>query len=100
MSEAPGQIFAFLIASPWNSLSTTHSYKPDWHQVDSLLLASPQLSALPPDSSQKLARTGLLAANPNQKDLPAGFRFWSAAREHYQKAAFDRAFFSSIPSGQ
>ena len=90
-----GQIFAFLIASPWNSLSTTLI-------LISLIgikwtLAIIGLSAVIGITTglitESLVRTGLLAANPNQKDLPAGFRFWSAARDHAQKAAFDRAYF-------
>ena len=40
-----------------------------------------------------LVRTGALAPNPHQKDLPPDFQFWPAARHRYAAATFDRAFF-------
>ena len=89
-----GQVFAFLIASPWNSLSTTLI-------LISLIglkwtLAIIGLSAFIGISTglitELFIRNGWLAANPHQRELPSDFRFWSAVGHQYRDATFDRAF--------
>ncbi|MBG69339.1 MAG: ATPase [Roseibacillus sp.] len=90
-----GQIFAFLIASPWNSLSTTliliSLIGVKWTLA--IIGLSAVIGVTTGLITESLVRTGILGPNPNQKDLPSGFRFWSAAKEHYAKAVFNRAFF-------
>ncbi|MCH2331258.1 MAG: permease, partial [Roseibacillus sp.] len=90
-----GQVFAFLIASPWNSLSTTliliSLIGLKWTLT--IVLLSAVIGVTTGLITELLVRTGFLAANPNQRDLPSGFRFWASARDHYKNASFDGGFF-------
>ncbi len=90
-----GQVFAFLIASPWNSLSTTLILVAliglKWTLL--IIVLSAAIGVSTGLIAELLVRTGFLAANPNQRDLPSDFRFWTSARDHYAAATFNRTFF-------
>ena len=90
-----GQVFAFLIASPWNSLSTTLILVAliglKWTLV--IIVLSAAIGVTTGLIAEFLVRTGFLAANPNQRDLPSNFRFWTSAQDHYAAATFNRTFF-------
>ena len=88
-----GQMIAFLIASPWNSLSLTLILVAlvglPW------TLAFIGLSMIVAIATglgfDALVRRGSLPPNPNQTDLPADFRFWPAARAGMREADWSPA---------
>lgn len=93
-----GQTVAFLVASPWNSLSLTVI-------LASLIglgwtLAFVGLSAVVAIGAgtvlDALVRRGQLPSNPHQIDLPAGFRFFPEARRRWGETRFDAAFFLGV----
>lgn len=90
-----GQLFAFLIASPWNSFSTTLILITligiKWTLV--IVGLSALIGITTGLITEFLVRSGFLAANPNQRDLPSDFQFWPAVKAEYGAATFDRAFF-------
>ena len=90
-----GQIFAFLIASPWNSLSTTLILIAliglKWTLL--IIALSAVIGVTTGLIADLLVRSGTLAPNPHQKKLPPDFQFWPDARHRYGAATFDRAFF-------
>ena len=90
-----GQVFAFLIASPWNSLSTTLILIAliglKWTFV--IIALSAVIGVTTGLIADRLVRIGTLAPNPHQKNLPPDFQFWPDARSRYRAATFNRAFF-------
>lgn len=88
-----GQIFAFLIASPWNSLSTTFILIAliglKWTLV--IIVLSAVIGILTGILADCLVKRGALPGNPNTEDLAPDFRFWPEAKEQWSKARFDRA---------
>ncbi|HJM64495.1 MAG: permease [Roseibacillus sp.] len=90
-----GQVFAFLIASPWNSLSTTLILIAliglPWTLI--IIALSAVIGITTGLIAEFLVRTGALAPNPHQKNLPPDFQFWPNARHRYRAATFNLAFF-------
>lgn len=90
-----GQVIAFLVASPWNSLSLT--------LVLIALVGLPWTLGFIVLSMLVALITGLvfdllvsrrvLAANRNQVELPADFAFVPQAKKHWQQADFNGEFF-------
>ncbi len=77
-----GQVMAFLIASPWNSLSLTFILIAMIGLPYTLLFIALScviafISGLIFDG---LVKRGTLPANPNAFDMPADFRFWPEAK--------------------
>jgi len=73
-----GQVMAFLIASPWNSLSLTLIL---WSLVGfkwmmMFLLLSLVIALISGALFDWLVKKGVLPANPNKSDLPEHFDFW------------------------
>lgn len=96
-----GQTMAFLIASPWNSVSLTII-------LISLIgfpwtIAFVFLSALVAIASgwifESLVRRGHLPANPHTSELPPDFSFWREARAGLRRTRFGPAFFGSVLAG-
>ena len=89
-----GQIFAFLIASPWNSISTTLILIAliglKWTLI--IIALSAVIGIATGLLADFLVRSGTLPPNPHQKDLPASFRFWPEAKRQFSAARFDRRF--------
>ena len=73
-----GQVMAFLIASPWNSISLTLIL---WALVGfkwmiALLLLSMIIAVISGIIFDQLVKHNILPANPNHQELPENFSFW------------------------
>ncbi len=83
-----GQTLAFLIASPWNSLSLTLvlfaliGFK--WTLV--FILFSAVIAVLTGVIVEWMVKAGRIPANPHQVELPVGFRLWPEVRSTLAKA--------------
>ena len=82
-----GQTMAFLIASPWNSLSLTLILAAliGWWWTLLFILASGLIALTAGWLFDRLVIRGTLPKNPNRTDLPADFRFWSQAKRQIKK---------------
>lgn len=84
-----GQIMAFLIASPWNSLSLTFIMIAlmgvTWTAV--FIALSLLIAVVSGVIFEWLVKRGTLPANPNKADMPENFRFFPEAKK--QLAAVD-----------
>ncbi len=80
---SPGQTLAFLIASPWNSLSLTLILAAliGWKWMLAFILLSMVVALVTGWITDRLVQSGQLPANPNSIDLPADFRFRPAIAE-------------------
>jgi len=77
-----GQTMAFLIASPWNSLSVTLLLAAmiGWKWTVAFLLLSMVIGIITGWIVDKMVKAGRLPANPNAHELPEDFRFGPAFR--------------------
>ena len=91
-----GQVVAFLVASPWNSLSLTLILIALIGLPLTLLftLLSFVVAIVAGLAYERLTARGLLPANPNRVEPPQDFDFWPAARAGLRACSFDRAFFA------
>jgi uncharacterized membrane protein YraQ (UPF0718 family) len=93
-----GQTMAFLIASPWNSLSLTIILVSliglKWTVV--FVLLSGLVAIVSGLIFEALVRLKRLPANPNSFDLPDDFRFWREVRESWKGAKFSPAYFGKM----
>lgn len=88
---SPGQVMAFLIASPWNSLSLTFilfALIGVWWTLG-LILLSALIALVTGVIFDALVERRVLPANPNHLDLPEDFRFWPEARAALAATHFD-----------
>jgi uncharacterized protein len=77
-----GQVMAFLIASPWNSLSLTFILAAligVWWTLAFILL-SMIIAVVSGLIFETLVKRGVLPKNPNEVELKTGFNFWKEAR--------------------
>ena len=79
-----GQVMAFLIASPWNSLSLTLIL---WSLVGfewmlTFLILSFVIALISGWVFDRLVDGGSLPTNPNQTALPENFSFWKGLKTH------------------
>lgn len=93
-----GQVCAFLIASPWNSLSATLiiSALMGWGWMATLLLASLAIALVTGVVVEALERSGRVAPNPNRVDLPADFHVWAEAKAGLRATRFDVTFVRDV----
>lgn len=93
-----GQVFAFLIASPWNSLSLTIiiGVLMGWGWMVLFLFASLAIAFVTGLIVEALERAGRVKPNPNRVDLPADFRFWHEAMAGLRVTRFDFAFVQDV----
>jgi len=93
-----GQVFAFLIASPWNSLSLTIiiGVLMGWGWMAVFLVASLVIALLTGLAVEALERTGRVKPNPNRVDLPADFHVWREARAGLRATRYDLAFVRDV----
>ena len=93
-----GQVFAFLIASPWNSLSLTIiiGVLMGWEWMAVFLVASLVIALLTGLAVEALERASRVKPNPNRVDLPADFHVWREAKAGLRATRFDAAFFNDI----
>lgn len=80
-----GQLMAFLIASPWNSLSLTLIL---WSLVGfkwmmTFLLLSLLVAVISGLVFEYLVRKSILSQNPNKIDLPEGYKFSKGLKAHF-----------------
>ncbi|WP_460234583.1 permease [Aurantivibrio plasticivorans] len=89
-----GQLMAFLIASPWNSFSLTLILIAliglPWTLA--FIILSMLIAILTGVIFDRLEARGVLPVNPNQSDLPDGFKFWPSAKQSFQQTRFDAAW--------
>lgn len=89
-----GQVMAFLIASPWNSLSLTIILVSliglPWTLAFVLLSAA--VAILTGLVFESLARRGVLPPNPNSRDLPENFSLFKDGRAALRRTRFDGSF--------
>ncbi|MEM9622043.1 MAG: permease [Pseudomonadota bacterium] len=81
-----GQVMAFLISSPWNSLSLTLILIAliGWSWTLAFIGLSMVIAVATGLLFDRLVSAGVLPGNPQQHDLPADFRFWPEARRQWQ----------------
>jgi uncharacterized membrane protein YraQ (UPF0718 family) len=82
-----GQTLAFLVASPWNSLSLTLLLAAliGWKWMLVFIGCSMAIGIVTGWIAELLVHRGVLPANPNARDLPAGFRFCPALHEAFRQ---------------
>ncbi|MEM9973301.1 MAG: permease [Pseudomonadota bacterium] len=89
-----GQVFAFLIASPWNSLSLTIiiGVLMGWGWMVVFLIASLVIALVTGLAVEALERAGRVKPNPNRIDLPADFHVWREAKAGLRATRYDITF--------
>jgi len=85
-----GQVMAFLIASPWNSLSLTVILIAliGWYWTLLFIACSMFIGVVSGLIFNVLVASGKLPENPNTVDLN-GFKAWPEAKERFKAASFD-----------
>jgi len=92
-----GQMMAFLIASPWNSISLTIILASlvGWGWTAAFLLLSGVIALVSGLIFEALVRRGVLPENPSTVDLPDDFRFFSEAKRRLKQTRFNSEYFRS-----
>lgn len=92
-----GQVFAFLIASPWNSFSLTIILVSliglKWTLI--IVVLSGVVALITGFLADRLVASGVLPPNPHTEDLPQGFKFWPEAKRRWRATTIDRAFLTT-----
>ena len=93
-----GQVFAFLIASPWNSLSLTIiiGVLMGWGWMVAFILGSLVIALVTGLIVEMLERRGRVKPNPNRIDLPADFRVWREAKAGLKAQRYDFEFVRDV----
>lgn len=85
-----GQVMAFLVASPWNSFSLTLILIAlvglPW--TLGFIVLSMVIAFITGWLFDYCVGRGVLPQNPQQIDLPAGFKFWPEARKRFAETEF------------
>lgn len=93
-----GQVMAFLIASPWNSLSLTIILVSlvglYWTLV--FIILSAVIAIASGLIFQLLVKRGVLPENPYAKDASNDFHFWSQLKSHFKNRTWNKKFFSRV----
>lgn len=93
-----GQVFAFLIASPWNSLSLTVILVAliglKWTLL--FVLLSVVIALVAGYLADLLVRRGRLPENPNTTDLPEDYRWFPAMKALWRESEFSLAGFGRM----
>lgn len=93
-----GQTFAFLIASPWNSLSLTIiiGLMMGWGWMVIFIVASLAIAFVTGLIVETMERAGKIAPNPNRIDLPKDFDVLREAKAGLKAQRYDGAFFKDV----
>ncbi len=93
-----GQVFAFLIASPWNSLSLTIiiGVTMGWGWMAVFIVGSLVIALATGLAVEALERGGKVKPNPNRVDLPADFHVWREAKAGLKSQRYDLAFAQDV----
>lgn len=93
-----GQVVAFLVSSPWNSLSLTLILIAliglPW--TLGFIVLSMAIAIVTGILFDRLIRSGTLPDNPNVSDLPDDFQFWREARVQLAGADFSAGAFAGM----
>ena len=89
-----GQVFAFLIASPWNSLSLTIiiGVMMGWGWMVVFIVASLVIAFVTGLVVEALERAGKVRRNPNRVNLPEDFDVWREAKAGLRAQRYDLVF--------
>lgn len=93
-----GQVFAFLIASPWNSLSLTIiiGVMMGWQWMVVFIVASLIIAFATGLIVEALERAGKVKPNANRIDLPEDFHVWREANVGIKATRYDLAFVKDV----
>ena len=93
-----GQTMAFLIASPWNSLSLTIILVAliGWGWTLAFVGLSVVIALASGLLFDWLVRRQILPGNPNAVELPENFAFFDEVRKRFRATRFDGAFFGDV----
>lgn len=93
-----GQTVAFLIASPWNSLSLTLILAAliGIYWTLAFIALSAVVALLAGLAFESLVRRGVLPSNPHRVELPADFRWLPEARKRFAVTRFGTAYWKSV----
>lgn len=93
-----GQVFAFLIASPWNSLSLTIiiGLMMGWGWMVVFILASLVIALITGLIVEALERAGKVKPNANRIDLPEDFHVWREAKAGIKATRYDWTFVKDV----
>lgn len=93
-----GQVMAFLIASPWNSLSLTLIMIAliglSWTLA--FIALSMIIALISGWLFDRLEQRGILPANPASNELPENFRFWPEAKQQLAAVQWNRELFQTM----
>lgn len=93
-----GQVFAFLIASPWNSLSLTIiiGLMMGWGWMLVFIAASLVIAFATGLIVEALERAGKVKPNANRVELPEDFQVWREAKAGLKATRYDIAFMKDV----
>lgn len=96
-----GQVMAFLIASPWNSLSLTVILFSliGWQWTLVFILGSLVIAAVSGLLFNHLVGCGRLPSNPNATVLPNDYRFWPGLKGEFRKIQWTPKSFYQLFKG-
>ncbi|MBT8043738.1 MAG: permease [Verrucomicrobiae bacterium] len=93
-----GQTLAFLIASPWNSLSLTLILFAligiKWTLV--FIVLSALIAVLTGLLVEMLVKSGRMAKNPNEAELPVGFKLWPEVKATLKKSKINHTLLGKM----
>lgn len=96
-----GQLMAFLIASPWNSLSLTFILIAliglKWTLA--FIVFSMAIGVISGLVFERLVSRGVLPVNPNKTEMPKDFRFFPEAKKRLRGLKVDRALIKAMARG-
>lgn len=93
-----GQLMAFLISSPWNSLSLTFILVTliGWQWTLGFIVLSMAIGILTGIVFEILVRRGTLPPNPSHHAVDPDFRFWHEAKKQLSEVRWTPAFFGQM----
>lgn len=93
-----GQVMAFLVASPWNSLSLTLILIAliGWPWTLAFIVLSMILAFSTGYLFDLLSRKGQLPQNPYSIEIDTEFQFWPEAKRQWRELKVDRAWCASV----
>ena len=93
-----GQVMAFLIASPWNSVSLTLIMIAliglSW--TFAFIALSMVIALIAGWLFDHFEKNGTLPANPIKCDIPENFKFWQEANTRFSTIQWNRSLFSEV----
>lgn len=93
-----GQVMAFLIASPWNSISLTFILIAmiGLKLTLTFLILSCVVAFIAGMAFDALVKRGILPDNPNKFDMPEDFDFWPEAKRRLATVTWSPALFAGM----